>query len=82
LCFKNDNLGRLEARIVPYILVVVTYLGGYAAGRNVSMQEYSSAENFSYAKEKTIAMIDELLQANRQTYRTTQKVRSVACVKK
>lgn len=65
-----------------YILIIVTYLGGYAAGPNVVMQEYSSAENCSYAQEKTIAMIDSLLQANLQTNRPARKSAAAECIKK
>jgi hypothetical protein len=46
------------------------------------MQEYSSAENCFFAKEKALAMIDGLLQANLQAYRPLQKSASAECVKK
>lgn len=65
-----------------YILIIVTYLGGYAAGPNVSMQEYSSEESCTAAKERTLVMIDGLLQANLQTYRPLQKNATAECVKK
>jgi hypothetical protein len=65
-----------------YILIIVTYLGGYAAGPQVSMQEYSSAESCSIAKDRAIALNDELLQENLQTHRTLQKSVSAECVEK
>lgn len=65
-----------------YILVIVTYLGGYTVGPNVTMQDYMSAESCFYAKEKTMAMIDGLLQANLQGYRLVQKSAFAECVKK
>ncbi len=68
--------------MIPYILVIATYLGGYAAGPNISMQEYSSAESCFNAKEKALAMIDGLLQANLQTHRPLQKSASADCIKK
>jgi hypothetical protein len=65
-----------------YILIVVTYLGGYAAGPQVSFQELSSLAACSLAKDRTLTMIDGLLQANLQTYRSMQKSASAECVKK
>lgn len=65
-----------------YILIIVTYLGGYAAGPNIAMQEYSSSESCFIAKESAMSMITGLLQANLQTYRTVKKSASAECVKK
>jgi hypothetical protein len=65
-----------------YILLIITYLGGYAAGPTLSMQEYSSAKSCFIAKEKAMSMIDELLQANLQTYRPISKSASAECVRK
>ena len=65
-----------------YILLMVTYLGGHAAGPNVSMQEYSSAESCDFAKVKAKAMIDGLIQANLQSYRPLATTASAECIKK
>lgn len=65
-----------------YILIIVTYLGGYAAGPAVTMQEYSSSDSCFVGKEKAMAMIDGLIQANLQAYRPLQRSASAECVKK
>lgn len=65
-----------------YILLIITYLGGHAAGLQATMQEFFTLESCTAARDKTIAMIDSLLQANLQTYRPLQKSASVECIKK
>lgn len=66
----------------PYILVVITHLGGYASGPQISMQEFSSSESCNIARVKAIAMTDAILQANLQSYRGVEKSISAECVKK
>ncbi len=68
--------------MLPYILVLVTYLGGYAAGPTIATQEYSSAGSCFSAKKQAMTMIDGLIQANLQTHRTLQKSTSAECIKK
>lgn len=65
-----------------YILIIVTYLGGYAAGPQISMQEFSSSESCNTARVKAIAMTDAMLQANLQSYRGVEKSAAAECTKK
>jgi hypothetical protein len=69
-------------KALMYILILITYLGGYAAGPQAAMQEFSTPESCVVARDKALAMIDGLLQANLQTYRGVHKSVSAECVKK
>ncbi len=69
-------------KALMYILILITYLGGYAAGPQAAMQEFSTLESCVVARNKALAMIDELIQSNLQTYRPLQKSASAECVKK